>query len=122
MNRTIKFRAWDGEKIIYEFIVAKPQYVNCLSIMTDEEFAIQTYNSVKEWKVMQFTGLYDREGKEVWEGDVLEIWIENIKQDNLYTVEKSEELYFEMNREDSYYRFTQVKVLGNIYENSNLLQ
>lgn len=72
MNRTIKFRAWDGEKIIYEFVVARPQFADCLSIMTDEEFAVENYNSITEWKVMQFTGLYDCEGKEVFEGDILE--------------------------------------------------
>lgn len=37
--REINFRAWDGEKIVTDFIVARPQAADCLGIMVDEEFA-----------------------------------------------------------------------------------
>lgn len=68
--REIKFRGWDGEKIQSQFIVGRPQAANCLSIMTNEEFAKTTY-SLKEWKIMQFTGLHNkRNNRDVYESDI----------------------------------------------------
>ena len=51
------------------------------------------------------------------EFDNINIWIENIRQSNVYIVNSLEELYYEFNRDDSYYRLTQCKVIGNKFEN-----
>lgn len=120
MNRTIKFRVWDiyYQKMTDSFFMFDIRNGEYIYYDSYRDFEDGRYLSCK---VMQFTGLYDCEGKEVWEGDVLEIWIENIKQDNRYTVEDLRELYFEMNRDDSYYRINQIKVLGNLYEHPNSL-
>ena len=130
MNRTIKFRVWNGEHMLYPTFFGTDAYQSKGNITigwTNQSYIDlgsireEPYKPSEHCKLLQFTGLYDCEGNEIWEGDILEIWIENIKQDNVYTVEKLEELYFEMNRDDSYYRFTKVKVIGNIYEHPHLL-
>jgi hypothetical protein len=52
--REIKFRAWDGKHMIFGFFNMPPQ---------DQ--------ITKSWEYMQFTGLHDKTGKEIYEGDVL---------------------------------------------------
>ena len=58
MNREIKFRAWDGKTFINFSIWGVPSVI---------------YGSSEEhFKIVQFTGLLDRLGKEIYEGDILE--------------------------------------------------
>ena len=58
-NNRLKFRSWDGEKMI------SPDYIDRNGIAYWKE------NSVTETSknVMQFTGLKDKNGKEIYESD-----------------------------------------------------
>lgn len=59
MNRQIKFRVWDNElKMWVNNVGMKPN--NILADGTEKRFCI-----------MQFTGLYDKNGKEIYEGDII---------------------------------------------------
>jgi hypothetical protein len=59
MNRTIKFRAWYGSHDL-------PQMVH---------FEVPTH-----FPTMQFTGLHDKDGNDVYEGDILETTDLDIKK------------------------------------------
>lgn len=59
MNRIIKFRAWDGKSM---WVQGTP----------DLEVIQSFFFHVPETAVlMQFTGLLDKNGKEIWEGDIV---------------------------------------------------
>jgi uncharacterized phage protein (TIGR01671 family) len=131
--REIKFRAWftlknrmvnhESLSLFYDsdegFTFAFDD-----STFVDEEYAEGTLN----YELMQFTGLYDKNGKEIYEGDIVEdeygnkfvvIWERfcwNLS--DFWWSEKSSapDLAF-------YHEFqTRIRVVGNIYENPELLQ
>lgn len=115
--REFKFRAWDGKFMRYDFVVAGSQYCNALSILQDEEFARSTYK-VYEWKVMQFTGLLDKNKREIYESDVvkdLDGCISPVKWFNTFDGYDWNGFHcdFEL--------WSGVEVIGNIYENPELL-
>jgi len=121
--REIKFRAWDK--------LTKMIYINDdlrLIFFSDGTWAIVdstnttwTSNGGHEGILMQYIG-QDNNGKEIYEGDVLKIWMDGDLQDKFYIVESVEKFYFDCNREDRYLRITKTEVVGNIYENPELLE
>lgn len=123
MNRPIKFRAWSKpfEKMLcgsYE-----NQYNDC-------RFMPYGYGLGNDsLEVMQFTGLVDKDGLEVYEGDIVEYVQESpISDEDLSIRGVGEVIWNEemcgfvikyMFRLDIY---LDLKIIGNIYENPELLK
>lgn len=62
--REIKFRAWDGKEMCYMEENLTEPYWNCqLAHFLDEHYGCD---------IMQYTGLKDKNGNEIYEGDIIQ--------------------------------------------------
>jgi hypothetical protein len=112
--RPIKFRAWTLEK--------KMEYnaipINSEKIVGDNgPYGVPSQPA----KVMQFTGLKDKNGKEIYEGDIVKGVI-NKKQDT-WVIDMSDLYWHESPKGLSFKnKWVQFGVIGNIYENPELME
>ena len=70
--REIKFRVWDTENKemlrVQELDFEDTFYGGRLSIRTEQ---YNDYFDIEDMILMQYTGLHDKNGKEIWEGDIV---------------------------------------------------
>lgn len=133
--RDIKFRVWDKETkhmhicgedvhdtITFEDETNKAYYYNlqngCGSLREDSDYIL-----------MQYTGLKDKNGKEIYEGDIIKICAEGLGGEAIgKTVYDEYDLAFVLKNEVEelseclWYAEQQLEVIGNIYDNPELLR
>lgn len=112
MQREIKFRAWDEENE---------------EMISGDDLAFEEYDLLKNWLsqdgIMQFTGLKDKNGKEIYEGDIFvnrglcTAVVEWEREGRFlgFTIGEERKIMY-INREPK------VEVIGNIYENPELIE
>lgn len=109
--REIKFRAWDGEAISFPLTIG--DIVSGHLDWNDENPPI----------LMQYTGLKDKNGKEIYEGDVVKYISPEFVGKVCYTTYGGRyELEEKKGGTIYHHNFlgNEVEIIGNIYENPNL--
>jgi len=150
--REIKFRAWDKKskkmRQVTEIVfntgfylepndnTVKLIWVKGQDIINDKDIQLQRDDG---FILMQYTGLKDKNGKEIYEGDIVTIHKHNydfgFKQDEIGQIkfidgafgfyrEKNEKEYFfnDLATENGYGELDYYEVIGNIYDNPELLK
>lgn len=136
MKREIKFRAWDslknrwyeptfeGYRGIIEEIMLSPRGRLTMRTMTE---LIDESMFPNRFEIMQYTGLNDKNGREIYEGDVLDIGLRN--QDGKPVIAPvSYETYaagyvLDNGGNGIWQRLTEdCEVIGNIFEDKQLLE
>ena len=120
--REIKFRVWDESKKVMLSQVGSwyfnDEYNEIAFHMNDVTFSDRKY-----LKLMQYTGLKDRNGKEIYEGDIIRdndgfLWVVYF-EDGMYCAKGGEYETIEYLIE---FCPEWCEVIGNIYEHSHLLE
>ncbi|WP_409174386.1 YopX family protein [Brevibacillus fortis] len=124
-GREIKFRAWDR----------KQSKMVDMNHLRHHASGFRLLDEDREYEFMQFTGLRDKNGKEIYEGDILRYpdaydsgsdWEETISVGAIewdtnqaqFTVTNRHSVDLECLFED----IDETEVIGNVYENPELLE
>ena len=125
MQRELKFRAWNGEQMI------SPDYIGRDGLAYWKENSIPSATN----KIMQFTNKKDKNGNDVYEGDILSVRPKGANYPIKYVVVFNEDAAFKLRfidrylrNEDSFYdikiepeRNDIFEIIGNVYKTPELL-
>ena len=138
--REIKFRAWTGKKMLYQDKQYLASFIRRIvpEIILDhggESFSqhesyLPNGGEISEY-LMQFTGLQDKNGKNIYDGDILELnclgYGGTYKTRALITPRDVNWMLYTPDEPIKYQRLDkkwepECEVIGNIYENPELLK
>ena len=120
MSREIKFRAWDNEKK-FMFNIGK---INFERTYVTRKGGYDLIYYFTQLELMQYTGLKDCKGNEIYEGDIVE-------ERNISDGEHTRRVVFNRGcfwtegndgNGNLLYIPLRIKVIGNIYENKELIK
>lgn len=128
--REIKFRAWDKETRTMLGLVHQINFLN-KQLWAEGNGEHSFCCHLDKYELMQYTGLHDKNGKEIYEHDLVRGW-----RGTVYEVVWQEGRYmffdfkaWEHGYYDAYCEVTEMgqientsEVIGNIYENKELLE
>lgn len=125
MSREIKFRAWDYDTNTMVYPDSELETTFCF-----DKVGLSVYHNngqeMSSFELMQYTGLKDRNGKEIYEGDIIK-FTDNYNTDipeKIGVVKFNNASFYITDGAYSCYRWIDinVEVIGNIYENPDLLE
>ena len=128
--RGIKFRAWHKPTQLMDDVALIDFYNEKIGILYADPVmqceSMQKFN-FNEVEIMQYTGLEDKNGQEIYEGDIL-LGHCVYPEHSIFECKLTGEVYYTSRGTWDCYSYIlggfneQVEVIGNIYENPELLE
>ncbi|EPB8155459.1 YopX family protein [Clostridium perfringens] len=140
MSRELKFRVWDktSDSMLYQDDFERVELDTKNKMVTliaeeesDKSHYVLDYEDGIEAEILQYTGLKDKNGKEIYEGDILSIKIYSgdkvivegktvveFKDGCFGVIWGHDKAFLSLN---SFFK-AKFEVIGNIYENPELLE
>ncbi len=143
-KREIKFRAWDKKERLYKDIKQNFWYFSVYDLMQRNI----DFSDLNNWDIMQYTGLKDKNGKDIYEGDIVIKYPSKSRGNR--KIESYDGIKFEIRYQKEWACFmadagrlswlfelaenekwdgsnekfltNNCEIIGNIYENKNLLE
>ena len=128
--REIKFRAWDTKDKVIRDVVGMSFYHDSVSV--DIEYGRYLQDDASRFELIQYTGLKDKNGVEIYEGDILST---DLSRPYLIVEFRNGAFMYQCHHDgQNYYDFMEPanerlkdntkyhEVIGNIYENPELLE
>lgn len=122
MERELKFRVWDNFETKY-LTLDEYQQMGCihvendgtLSFSGDYRFTLSMMIQMDKYKVEQYTGLKDKYGKEIYEGDILRDYGNDI-EDWVVSYEYGKFVGTFDNVCEDLYEIHDLEIVGNVNE------
>lgn len=138
MNDRFKFRVWDKRteemldvRLISYFSTGNICRVEAQNAVGDIKILDDYKTSIEDIELMQSTGLKDKNGKLIYEGDIVKFYFDRDKVIGVIAWDNEHQVGFYVNTTDYFkdkyiinYDFLcgfNYEVIGNIYENKELL-
>jgi uncharacterized phage protein (TIGR01671 family) len=131
MTREIKFRAWDKEeRVMTHFNLGDLAYNSDTGTYAPDGDWDKCFSADKLLEnVMQYTGLKDKNGKEIYEGDIVTVRLGGrlVNQDGVWNEEEDIKGTLVVEMKGLWWSIAphwdeELAVIGNVFENPDLLE
>nr|DAK18514.1 MAG TPA: YopX protein [Caudoviricetes sp.] len=120
---TPRYRAWDSWR--KRMSVVDRIYIDTEGVRLYDDFG-EYWRDFRDAKLMQSTGLRDKNGKEIFEGDIVKMAKDVYSKPTYYEVVRHRGGAYRLESKqhgcELWLRHTECEVVGNVYENKELME